>query len=174
MACLFQGTMFESHQDLDQYVKILSEPNKKKRRAGMAAFRQQAKKTPLTDRVFICLGTLNAANDNRKHAWVMTINREFDTITFWEPLKSINYKLEGRIKSSETEWLKNYLSPQLTVKEKKQFRLKTKKAMKKKEEAEKKELELKMLAELAKKKVGVWILNILFRRTKARKKAKVI
>lgn len=133
MASLFAGTMFESHHDLDEYSKILSEPNKKKRRSGIAKFRAQAKKTPMSDRVFVCLGTLNHENGERKHAWVMTINRDFNMVTFWEPRKHISYKLDGRINKLETEWLKNYLSPQLTVKEKKQIRQKKSKALKQKE-----------------------------------------
>jgi hypothetical protein len=141
MASLFSGTLFESHKDLDEYAIILSEPNKKKRRSGLAKFRALAKKTPLADRVFVCLGTLNHENNGRPHAWVMTINREFDIITFWEPRKHINYTLEGRINRLETEWMKNYLSPQLTVKEKKSIRQKKTKALKQKEKELKKKQE---------------------------------
>ena len=73
----------------------------------------------------------------------MTIDKNFETVTFWEPVKHIQYKLEGRINRNETEWLKNYLSPQLTVKEKKKFRQKSKKVQKQKE----KEKELQRLKE---------------------------
>jgi len=119
MASLFQGTMFENHQDLDEYLKILGDKNKKKRRAGIAKFQTKVNKVPTENRVFVCLGTLNENNNSRKHAWVMTINRNFDEVTFWEPIKPVKYTLEGRINNLETEWLKNYLSPQLSVKEKK-------------------------------------------------------
>lgn len=106
MACLFQGTIFEDHRDLENYRKILEEKDKKKRRSKIAKFRTEANKNPLKDRVFICLGTLNGENDYRKHAWVMTINRSFNTVTFWETCKPVSYKLKGRINHREADWLK--------------------------------------------------------------------
>ena len=70
-------------------------------------------------RTFVCLGRLNKENNETPHAWVMTINRSFDTITFWETLKPIKYVLKGRIESSEIPWLRNYLSPEITQKDRK-------------------------------------------------------
>jgi hypothetical protein len=92
------------------------------------------------------LGTLNKENDNKKHAWVMTVDRDYQTVKFWEPLKPITYTLKGRIKHDESQWLRNYLSPQLSAKEKNKINRRNKKELKRLEklamEKEQKEKEL--------------------------------
>lgn len=39
----------------------------------------------------------------------MTIDREFETITFWETMKNEKYELKGRIKSEDRLKLKDFL-----------------------------------------------------------------
>lgn len=51
----------------------------------------------------------------------MTINRKFDTVTFWDAKAHRHYVLEGRIKATEIDNLKMYLSPKLTQEEKEEF-----------------------------------------------------
>jgi hypothetical protein len=48
------------------------------------------------DRVFVCLGKSLDGLETR-YVWVMTINREWDTITFWEVKQHKSYILKGRI-----------------------------------------------------------------------------
>lgn len=52
----------------------------------------------------------------------MTINRAFDTVTFWEIKNHNEYVLKGRIKEGQEPMLKHYLSPVLTEEEKKKFK----------------------------------------------------
>ena len=72
----------------------------------------------IDDRVFVCLGK-HADGSEKRLIWVMTINRTYDTITFWEAKAHKNHVLEGRIKDPEK--LKTYLSPKLTTEEKEAF-----------------------------------------------------
>ena len=47
----------------------------------------------------------------------MTINRKFDTVTFWDSKQHKNYVLKGRIKREEKKFLEAFLSPNLTAEE---------------------------------------------------------
>ena len=71
------------------------------------------------NRVFICIGRNNS---NQRQIWVMTINRAFDTVTFWDVKQHNEYVLKGRIKEGEEKFLKHYLAPVLTDEEKKKFK----------------------------------------------------
>lgn len=44
----------------------------------------------------------------------MTIDHEFSTITFWDPMYSLKTVLKGRILKNEREFMKNYLNPNLS------------------------------------------------------------
>jgi hypothetical protein len=44
----------------------------------------------------------------------MTINRTFDTITFWDAKQHQQYVLKGRINAGEPDYLKEYLSPNIS------------------------------------------------------------
>mmetsp|Transcript_35916 Transcript_35916/g.55149 ORF Transcript_35916/g.55149 Transcript_35916/m.55149 type:complete len:316 (-) Transcript_35916:1188-2135(-) len=72
------------------------------------------------DRVFVCLGKSTDGQEKRQ-IWVMTINRTFDTITFWEPKTHKHYVLRGRIEGKEAKYLEAYLSPNLTPEEKEEI-----------------------------------------------------
>jgi centrosomal protein CEP76 len=50
---------------------------------------------PLENRVFLCLGTLKA--NKNFHAWIMTINQDFNTVIFWDVQDNHHYELKGRI-----------------------------------------------------------------------------
>jgi hypothetical protein len=54
----------------------------------------------------------------RKAVWVMTINRTFDTVTFWEAKNHKHYVLKHRIDPGEEPYLESYLSPNLTQEDK--------------------------------------------------------
>ena len=71
----------------------------------------------MDDRVFVCLGKSTDGLEKRQ-IWVMTINRTFDTVTFWEPKAHKHYVLRGRIEGKESKYLEAYLSPNLTQEEK--------------------------------------------------------
>lgn len=155
---MFMGTIFEENQDLDEFKTIMQEPSKRKRKKQLSDFKNRLWKNPIKDRVFVCLGKLNEDNQQRQHAWVMTINRDFTKVTFWETMKHVKYELSGRIDKDEREWLKNYLSPQLSEKERKKIDAEFKKKMKaelkrkKKEEKKKKEEAEKLAKEKEKQK----------------------
>lgn len=51
----------------------------------------------------------------------MTINRTFDTVTFWEAKTHKEYVLRGRIEKDESKYLEAYLSPNLTPEEKEEI-----------------------------------------------------
>ena len=141
---MFQGTTFEDHKDEEEVMEILRTNKTKQKLAKFAKFKSKHSQTPLKDRVFVCLGKLGPENDSKKYAWVMTINRAYETVTFWDPIKPVKYVLEGRINYKESKWLQNYLSPILTSKEKNNER-------KKRQKKEKAEREKKMQEELKKK-----------------------
>ena len=69
------------------------------------------------DRVFVCIGKTTDVIE-RKAVWVMTINRTFDTVTFWEAKNHKHYVLKYRIDPGEEPYLEAYLSPNLTPEEK--------------------------------------------------------
>ena len=48
----------------------------------------------------------------------MTINREWDEITFWEVKNHKSYILKGRIKEGQEKYLAAYLAPDLTPEDK--------------------------------------------------------
>ena len=117
--------------------KILKEPRRRKRRAKITAYKAKINHNPIKHRTFVCLGRLNDENHGTPHAWVMTINRSFDTITFWETLKPVKYELKGRIEHSEASWLRNYLSPEITQKDRKKYNKEKAKQKKKKKDEQK-------------------------------------
>ena len=69
------------------------------------------------DRVFVCIGKTTDIIE-RKAVWVMTINRTFNTVTFWEAKNHKHYVLKYRIDPGEEPYLEAYLSPNLTPEEK--------------------------------------------------------
>jgi len=54
---------------------------------------------------------------DKKQIWVMTINREYNKVTFWDVKKHQNWDLVGRIKKTEVKFLKEYLSTNLKEEE---------------------------------------------------------
>jgi hypothetical protein len=56
---------------------------------------QQDDSAGLNDRVFVCLGKLKETN--APHSWVMTINKTYDEVTFWEVGAQKKFVLLGRI-----------------------------------------------------------------------------
>ena len=50
----------------------------------------------IDDRVFVCQGKDTVTQDIE--TWVMTINRTYDTVIFWEVKNHTHYVLKGRIK----------------------------------------------------------------------------
>lgn len=73
----------------------------------------------LNDRVFICLGKLRETG--QPHTWVMTLNRTYDQVTFWETAAEKKYVMMGRVVEGQERNLQAYLSPNLTEAEKKQI-----------------------------------------------------
>eukprot|EP00919_Chromeraceae_sp_WS-2016_P014337 GHVR01033723.1.p1 GENE.GHVR01033723.1~~GHVR01033723.1.p1 ORF type:complete len:270 (+),score=49.81 GHVR01033723.1:506-1315(+) len=65
------------------------------------------------DRIFVCLGKTTDGSEKRQ-IWIMTINRTFDEITFWEPKNHKHYVMRGRIEPDQSKYLEAYLSPTLT------------------------------------------------------------
>ena len=56
-----------------------------------------------------------------RQTWVMTINRDWDTVTFWEAKNHKSYVLKGRIQSGQEKYISNYLSPNLSPEEKQEM-----------------------------------------------------
>jgi hypothetical protein len=59
---------------------------------------EEAVQETVDDRTFICLGKSVDGLDTR-YIWVMTINRDWDTVTFWEVKNHKCYVLKGRIEA---------------------------------------------------------------------------
>lgn len=57
----------------------------------------------INDRVFVCLGKLKEGG--QPHAWVMTINKIYDEVTFWEVNSQKKFILIGRIIEGEEKRL---------------------------------------------------------------------
>ena len=57
----------------------------------------------INDRVFVCMGRLKETG--QPHAWVMTINRTYDEITFWESNRPKKFTLPGRILEDQEKLL---------------------------------------------------------------------
>lgn len=98
MASMMRSTMFEDWKDFTNFVES----------DDRQTFKDEMTKYPMADRVFVCLGTLKKQNNSQPHAWVMTINRSFDEVTFWESRKSIKYPLKGRIQQKEIPHIQAY------------------------------------------------------------------
>jgi hypothetical protein len=76
----------------------------------------QEEEDNIDDRVFVCLGKTRQGS---KHAWVLTIDKEFSQVTLWEPTTAVSYVLPGRI--SNKKFLKEYLvNRELSESEKKE------------------------------------------------------
>ena len=68
----------------------------------------------------MCLGRTNDGQDKRQ-VWVMTIDRSYTDITFWEVKSHKHYVLKGRILKDVKESMQQYMCPVLTDEEKKAF-----------------------------------------------------
>ena len=51
----------------------------------------------------------------------MTINRTFDTVTFWEVKNHKHYVLKGRIQKEEIKYLESYMSPNISKEEREKY-----------------------------------------------------
>ena len=92
----------------------------KKRKAGQAALvPHDEDKFGIGDRVFVCLGKLK--DNGISHAWIMTLNKTYDEVTFWEVGSPQRFQMYGRIIEGEEQRLQAYLSPNLTESEKKEI-----------------------------------------------------
>jgi flagellar biosynthesis GTPase FlhF len=163
---------------LSKFYNILkSDVDSKSKAKNIAKLKEDLSHNRFSDRVFVCLGTLNKDNDDRKHAWVMTIDETYQDVTFWEPLKPISYTLKGRIKHEESQWLKHYLSPELSAREKSKIN--------KKERKEKKEKDKKLQEELEKQAeakdkayvlthYSISVLICIYRKQKEEQKDKIV
>ncbi len=62
-----------------------------------------------SDLVFVCWGTLKGdiSSSNTKHFWIMTIENNFEDITFWEPMSSKKYVMKNRVRYPKI--LKKYM-----------------------------------------------------------------
>ena len=63
----------------------------------------------LENRAFLCVGTLRRTN--AFHVWVMTLDRNFNSVTFWEIRNGKRYVLEGRVLKEEKLGLVEFLCP---------------------------------------------------------------
>ena len=61
----------------------------------------------IEDRIFICLGKNKKTEQDA--VWVMTLNQNYDQVTFWDPKLYSEETLKYRIR--QPEYLKFYLSP---------------------------------------------------------------
>lgn len=105
----------EKHKDtIISTAQNSNKPSKKKKGGPM-----MDDSLDLSDRVFVCLGTLKDLK--KPHAWVMTLNKTYDEVTFWEVNQPRKFTLVGRIDEGEDKSLQAYLSPNLTDVEKKQI-----------------------------------------------------
>lgn len=57
----------------------------------------------------------------KRQVWVMTIDRTYTDVTFWEVKNHKHYVLKSRILKEERESMQQYLCPVLTDEEKKAF-----------------------------------------------------
>jgi hypothetical protein len=85
---------------------------------------EKNKKDTMDDRVFVCLGT---PLDGTRQVWVMTIDKTFEHVTFWEIKKQKNakqshYLLPKRIKKGEQKAIEAYLSPTISEEEHKKIK----------------------------------------------------
>jgi hypothetical protein len=75
----------------------------------------------IDDRVFVCLAKAAEGSEKKREAWVMTIDKNYQTVTFWEVKGHKQYVLKGRILKEEREFMQHYLCPVLTEEEKRAF-----------------------------------------------------
>lgn len=78
----------------------------------------------MDDRVFVCLG---ATPDGQRQVWVMTIDKNFEHVTFWEIKKQkgaskAHYVLPQRIKKGQQKYIEAYLSPTISEEEHKKIK----------------------------------------------------
>jgi len=70
----------------------------------------------IDDRVFVCMGKATDGSD-KKQIWVMTINRTFNEVTFWEVKNHKQWVLKGRILKEESKFMEAYLNPIISKEE---------------------------------------------------------
>lgn len=66
--------------------------------------KEEAEKDNVDDRVFVCMGKATDGSE-KKQVWVMTINRTFDEVTFWDAKQHKHYVLKHRIQPEESTYL---------------------------------------------------------------------
>jgi hypothetical protein len=99
----------EEEETKDETKKETTEGKTEEKKEG----EPEEKVDTVDDRVFVCIGkTMDVIE--RKALWVMTINRTFDTVTFWEAKNHKHYVLKYRIDPGEEPYLEAYLSPNLS------------------------------------------------------------
>ena len=65
----------------------------------------------IENRVFVCVGKYGKSKVNQQQAvWVMTLDKEFKTVNFWDCVQHMEVPLKGRIRFEEVEKLKVYLT----------------------------------------------------------------
>jgi hypothetical protein len=75
----------------------MNEAQKKNKKKGHKI--QEDDDKGINDRVFVCLGRFKETN--QPHAWVMTLNKTYDEVTFWDVNLPLRYTLIGRIMEGE-------------------------------------------------------------------------
>lgn len=93
---MFRAVKYETTEDIYKSLEIgdhqeETSTRKKKKKGGS----DDDEDDSLSDRVFVCLGRTKDSGLN--HAWVMTINKTYDEVTFWESSLPTKFKLKGRI-----------------------------------------------------------------------------
>ena len=75
LASMFRGVKYETEEDLPKEEDMPFRSKKSK---------IQDQDSSIEDRVFVCLGR-SREHGGKSHAWVMTLSKAFDQVTFWEP-----------------------------------------------------------------------------------------
>ncbi|TNV87010.1 hypothetical protein FGO68_gene4983 [Halteria grandinella] len=112
LASMFRACKFEEVADL---------PGNESEKKGRKGSEIPSQSSNISDRVFVCLGKLRSTGQD--HAWVLTFNKTFDQLTFWEPTLPKKWVLDGRISQDQCTLLEGYLSPNLTEEEKKELQV---------------------------------------------------
>jgi len=86
--------------------------------SGKDADSAEIEKETVEDRVFVCVGTYRK-NPRKRAVWVMTIDKDFQVVTHWNPVQHKELELRDRISKDQVDDMKAYLTPEAWFKENK-------------------------------------------------------
>jgi C2 domain len=101
-ASLFMSIVKEAKDDSEDEIhddETIEETSRLPKSKLKSELESSKKKNDMESKVFLCVGSLKERKTN--HVWVMTINKDFKGVTFWEISNCTSFELKNRVQSAE-------------------------------------------------------------------------